>query len=164
MKNVYSKLIFGRAKLNCCISHIYLPQFAILDWQFKGISFSDSPTLLKNQGLAIQYAGWKKKFPPGKIASFIDFVWNNNWFSHNFFSNFLLLWKIGLSHKTNNFKWFDIIFFLSAKTSTKFTKTKTGHTYDNPSHQGLRGQFCSLKNDLSSWSRQMWSSHGFPHF
>ena len=25
-------------------------------------------------------------------------------------------------------------FFLSAKTSTKFTKTKTGHTYDNPSH------------------------------
>ena len=55
-------------------------------------------------------------------------------------------------------------FFLSAKTSTKFTKTKTGHTYDNPSHQGLRGQFCSLKNDLSSWSRQMWSSHGFPHF
>ena len=137
----------------------------ILDWQFIGISFSDSPTLLKNQGLAIQHAGWKN-FPPGKIASFIDFVWNNNWFSHNFFSNLLLPLKNRPQSQarpiiSNDLTYF---FFLSAKTSTKFTKTKTGHTYDNPSHQGLRGQFCSLKNDLSSWSRQMWSSHGFPHF
>ena len=154
--------------MNCCISYTFLNLhfWSSLGQFILGFlihqHYSKIKVLLYNMQV-------EKKFPPGKIASFIDFVWNNNWFSHNFFSNLLLLCtasekSASVTSKTNNFKWFDIFFFLSAKTSTKFTKTKTGHTYDNPSHQGLRGQFCSLKNDLSSWSRQMWSSHGFPHF
>ena len=168
MKNVYSKLIFGRAKLNCCISHTFLNLhfWSSLGQFILGFLIHQHYSKIKVllYSMEVEKNSHQAKLPPSLISCEITIG------LVIISSQICYYYVLPLKNRpqsqarpiiSNDLTYF---FFLSAKTSTKFTKTKTGHTYDNPSHQGLRGQFCSLKNDLSSWSRQMWSSHGFPHF